>query len=1125
MTYIAGAGGNPAGGGGVGKGGGGGGGGGASVNTPTEAKDSLDSTAYANIIDLLCEGEIEGFATPSKAGYARDSANWNKALLKDVFANDTPILRESADVTDIKDTDYNFTDFQISNRYGTNDQDPVTGFDRVETEVSIGVEVQKDTPITRTITDTDTDTVRVTISLPALQQFTDQGDIIGTSVQLQIQIAENGGAFATVIEDKISGRTGDLFQRDYEISLVGRVFPIDVRVVRVTKDSTSSKLANLFNWASYTQIVSRKMRYPNSAYTAIRISAEQFSNIPSRSYRIRGLKIQLPSNATVDIATGRVTYAGVWNGTFGAAQWCADPAWCLYALLTNTRWGFGQHIDAAQIDKWSFYQASIYANELVDNGFGGQEPRFQCNVNIQTLDQAYNLINELCSVFRSMPFWNTGTLTIAQDSPQDATYQFNQSNVINGEFGYSTSDVSTRFNSVTVSYFDMGTRDTAFEIVEDVDLIAKYGFNSTEITAFACTSRGQARRLAKWLIYSNQYEAETITFATSIDAGTICRPGQIIEVADPMRAGSRRGGRISSATTTTVTVDNASASSIPTTSTPTLAVILPDGRMESRPITAVSNNTITVDPAFSEAPAANSIWIAQNTAIQTSTWRVLAVTDGGDGTFGVTALAYNSSKYAYVEDGEELQVRDITDLNIKYPGPANLTHTLQLYNLNGQARVKIVLNWESVTGSSGYKVRYRADDDNWSEQIVAKGTSYEILDARVAIYEIEVWTLNAALLQTGVSKLTLSSSGKSTPPADVTGLTILPADDGTALLRWNLSTDLDVVLGGNVLIRHSSVLSGAVWEESQSIVDAVSGNSTERHVALLEGTYLLKFADVDNNRSVNAATVVVDLPAVFPRLSVTTYSEDTTTPPFQGNATNMFYSSELDGLILDAGDAVDDMAVDGDWDALPSIDGVGGVVAEGEYEFGSTFDMGARYDVNLQRRFVTRPYLPSALWDDKFEDIDLWASIDEDNLDKVDAKLYVRSTDDNPSGTPTWGNWNELVNGVQRGRGFQFKTLATSTDTSVNIVIDELGAVMELQQHTEQSASLSSGAGTYTATFANAFYQAPAVAISPSNLATGDFLELASITRTGFQVTFKNSAGTAVSRSFTYVAVGYGREV
>lgn len=1122
MAYIIGAGGVSA---GINGGkGGGGGGGGPIVNLPTEAKDSLDSVAYARLIDLISEGEIEGFATPSAAGYTRDSVEWNKALLKDIFANDTPILRATANINDLQDTDYNFKDFTIYSRYGLNDQASLTGFDRVETENSVGVTVENGAPVTRTITDTDTDMVRVTISIPALQVFSNSGDIHGASINLQIQIAENGGAFYTAIDDIISGRTGDLYQRNYEISLVGKSFPVDVRVVRVTANSASAKTIDSFNWASYTLIVSRKMKYPNSAYVGIRISAEQFSSIPSRSYRIRGIKVPLPSNATVDIATGRVTYAGIWNGTFGAAQWCADPAWCLYALLTNTRWGFGQHINAAQIDKWSLYQASIYSNELVDDGFGGKEPRFQCNVNIQTLDQAYNLINELCSVFRSMPFWNTGALTIAQDSPQDPTYQFNQSNVINGNFSYSTGDISTRFNSVTVSYFDMETRDTAFEIVEDVDLIAKYGYNSTEVSAFACTSRGQARRLGRWLIYSNCNEAETISFATSIDAGTICRPGQIIEVADPMRAGGRHGGRISSATTTTVTIDSASGSTVPEGDNPLLSVILPDGRMETRPY-SYSGGTFTVDPAFSAAPANNSIWIAQNNEDQTSTWRVLSVNDGGDGTFGITALSHNSSKYAYVENGEKLQVRDITNLNVRYPGPKNLSYTLQNYALNGQAKIKIVLNWESVTGANGYKVRFRADADNWSEQIVSRGTSFEILDARIAVYSIEVWTLNAALLQTGASYTSLSSSGKTIPPADPTGLTLLSADSGTVLLRWDMSTDLDVVLGGTVLIRHSKETVGAVWEQSQSIVEAVSGNSSERRVALLEGTYFIKFVDVQGNISVNAASMVVDLPAALPRLSVTTLQEQSLTPPFPGDAVDMFYSPELNGLVLACGDAVDDMALDGNWDALASIDSVGGVVSDGEYQFDAPYDMGARYDVNIQRIFKTLPYLPASKWDDKLAPIDTWGTIDEGGLEKVDAKMYVSATDDDPNASPTWGAWRELVNGIARGRGFRFKMVATSSDPAVNIRVEELGAALELQQHTEQSATLTSGASTYTVTFDNAFYQAPAVAISPSNMATGDFLELTNVTRTGFQVTFKNSGGTAVSRNFKYVAVGYGREV
>ena len=1107
------------GGGGGGKGGGGGGG------TPTEAPDSLDSTAYANVIDLLGEGEIEGFATPSAAGYTRDTTNYNNALLKDIFMNDTPVLRASANISSLQPTDYNFKNLTLHPRYGTNDQTALTNFDRVETETVVGVEVERNVPITRTITDTDTDRVRVTISLSALQTFSDNGDINGSSVQLQIALSENGGAFSTVIDDTITGRTGDLYQRDYEISLVDRAFPIDIRVIRVTNDSTSTRTINAFQWASYTQIVSRRMRYPNSAYIGIRVSAEQFSNIPTRAYKIRGLKVQIPSNATVSLTTGRLTYAGIWNGTFGAAQWCADPAWCLWALLTNTRFGFGDHIAAAQLDKWSFYQASRYCNELVDDGFGGEEPRFQCNVNIQTQDEAYKLINDLSSVFRAMPFWNTGALTIAQDSPQDATYQFNQANVVGGTFSYSSSDTSTRFNSVTVSYFDMDTRDVAYEIIEDVGLISKYGYNSTEITAFACTSRGQARRLGKWLIYTNQYEGETINFASSLDAGIICRPGQIIEVADPMRAGARRGGRVSSATTTQITVDNATASTIPTGSSATLSVMLPDGRMQTRSISGVIGAVVTVSSAFSVAPIANAIWVAQDTAIRTSTWRVLAVTEGGEGICSITALSYNSSKYGYVEDGEALQFRDITNLNVIYDGPHNLSATEQIYNSNGVARVKIILSWDSVAGANGYRIRYRAGNNNWEVFNNVPANGYEIFDTSAVQYQFQVFTVNAALTVGNYSSLTFNAIGKTAAPADVDDLTMIPADDGTALLRWTRSTELDVLLGGSVLIRHSSLTSGATWDEAQSIVQGVSGNSSERSVTLLEGTYLLKFQDDLGNRSVNATLVVVDLPAPQPRQTVFTYAEDATTPPFQGNPTNMVYIADLDGLILASGDNVDSMALDGNWDALASIDSIGGVVSTGEYEFGSSYDMGARYDVNLQRRFVTRPYLPAALWDDKLDLIDSWSSIDENNLDAVDAKLYVRTTNTNPAGTPTWSAWQEIVNGIIRGRGFQFKTIATSTDASVNIIIDGLGAVLELQQHTERSATLTSGVGTYSATFANAFNTAPAIGITGYDMATGDTFAVTSVTRTGFAIVFRNSGGTAVSRNFVYAAVGYGREV
>jgi hypothetical protein len=277
--------------------------------------------------------------------------------------------------------------------------------------------------------------------------------------------------------------------------------------------------------------------------------------------------------------------------------------------------------------------------------------------------------------------------------------------------------------------------------------------------------------------------------------------------------------------------------------------------------------------------------------------------------------------------------------------------------------------------------------------------------------------------------------------------------------------------------------------------------------------------------------VIVDLPTPQPRQLVQTYAEELESPPFNGNYTDMFYVASLaeaggaSGLIISTGLAVDAMATDGDWDALASIDSVGGVLPEGEYEFGSTYSFPGVFDCNLRRRLVTLPYIPGDFWDDHLEDIDTWDFIDGTGADRVNALTYVRTTQDDPSGTPTWSTWREFANAIVRGRGFQFKTVATSTDPTQNIIIEELGAELELQQRTEQSAVLTSGAGAYTVTFANAFFEAPSVGVTGFNMATGDYFAIASVTRTGFQVTFRNSAGSAVSRQFTYTAIGFGRQI
>jgi predicted phage tail protein len=1079
-------------------------GGGNKQRKPETDRDNLDSRQFVTVLDLISEGEIQGLKDGETS----------------IFLNNTPL--QSADGTQ------NFKQVTVQTRNGTQNQTYIQLVKNIESEFGVGSVVLKSTPIVRTITDTTVDAVRVTLSIPALQQIQDDGDIRGEKFTFRIEVQYNGGGYSTKIEETIRGRSADLYQRDYRVRVDEGAFPVNVRVTRLSDDGDGTKVINAFSWSSYTEITYAKLRYPNSALIALRVSAQQFSSIPSRSYLIRGIKVQIPSNATVDQNNGRLVYSGIWNGTFGAAQWCSDPAWILWDLLTSTRYGFGDYIQAAQLDKWAFYAASQYASGLVPNGFGKTEPRFSCNVNIQTSEEAYKLINDMCSVFRAMPYWSTGALTISQDRPADTSYLFTLANVSEEGFSYQGSSRKTRPTVAVVSYLDLETRDIAYEVVEDQAAISKYGVTTTQISAFACTSRGQASRIGEWLLYSEQYEGEVVSFTASIDAGIMVRPGQIIEISDPMRAGSRRGGRMLTATTTTVTVDD--ATELPT-SGGTLSVILPNGTVESRSMTSRTGSVLTVSPAFSAAPNAYSVWVYQGGGIQTSTWRVLTVQEQDGATYAISALAYNESKYEYIERGKTLQQRDITNLNELPAPPTDLGYEEVLYDSNGRALSKIILTWRPVSGVNLYRVRWRLDDNNWQEQDSA-GPDYEILDNGQGTYEVEVYSINAALLSSTLpATLTLYAQAKSAPPSNVTGINLVPIDAASAILSWNRSIELDVLLGGKVLIRHSIAMAGASWGESQALVAAAAGSQTQKQVPLLEGTYLLRFEDDTGNVSPLDSTVVVDQPTPQPRQLVQTYAEDLETPAFNGNYTDMTYVSGLaeaggaSGIVISSGQPVDSLATDGNWDALVTIDAVGDVLSSGEYEFGSTYAFPGVFDCNLTRRLVTLAYNSSDFWDDKLNLIDTWDLIDGAGGIQVNALTYVRSTQDDPSGTPVWSTWREFSNAIVRGRGFQFKMVATSTDSSQNILIRELGVELELQQRTEQSATLTTSTATYSVVFANPFYEPPSVGITGFNLVTGDYFAIAAVTRLGFEVTFRNSTGSAVSRQFTYTAIGFGRQI
>ena len=908
MTKIIGSGG----GGGGGKGGGGGG------RTPTTDKDSLDSKSYANVLDLISEGEIEGL----------------KDGLKSVYLNNTPIQNS--------DNSYNFDNVSYAFREGTSSQTKINGFSNAATTVSVNRQVVKDDPNvgeTETVTTSDSvDVIRVILKIPQLQEIEDDGDIKGTSVQIKIQMSVDGGGFTDKVTDTISGRTGDLYKRDYEITLPA-TFSTDVkiRVIRLTANAgsegtpDSTRLSNQTWWDSYVRITYTNNTYPNSALAGLRIDAEQFSSIPQRSYLIRGTKIRIPSNATVDSDTGALIYSGTWNGTFQAATWCADPAWCLWDLLTSQRYGLGDHIltasekasfngNAERLSKFDFYAASQYcsANNTrptnpnnnygangkhgIADGFGGFEPRFSCNVYIQGRAEAFDLINSMSAIFMAMPYWSVGSLALTQDKPSSSSYLFTLANITSEGFNYSGSSQRSRATAVVVKYFDKTLRTFAYEEVEDdaslFNGIAKYGVITKNIEAFACTSRGQANRVAKWLIYSEAQETEVVSFTCSLEAGVLVRPGQVIDVADPLKAGLRRGGRIAAATNSQITVDGEAGvdTDLPqgTTAslgyTRTIHVLLSDGTVESRTVSSIAGNVIVPDTAFTSAPNPNSVWVLETTGgtsaqnLQTTQWRVVGVEEVDDLEYKVSALAYNSSKYANVESGISLTQRDFSNLNeIPSAPPAPLTMIEQLYKQADQVKAKIVFSWQSVLGISKYEVRWRKDGGNWNTYIKI-GTSDDINDITPGTFEFKIFSLNA----TGVastSPLTGSmfASGKTRKPSNITNFAYLLDPTLGFVLQWDKLVavyphfdDLDVVgyeirtTNANFGLANNDYYNPASPVSGENLIARVTANSYNLgFIAPGSQGYWIKAYDSQDQYSTTASSISISISApIAPTASI-----------------------------------------------------------------------------------------------------------------------------------------------------------------------------------------------------------------------------------------------------------------
>jgi predicted phage tail protein len=720
---------------------------------------TLRSKSFARIVDLISEGEIVGLVNGAKS----------------IYLNGTPL--ENGDGS------RNFSDVVYDTRPGTQSQTYISDAAAIESTLNVNTEVTAATAVVRTISNSDVNAARVILSVPALYRAKDDGSQVGTEVDIAIDVQASGGSYVTKVTDTIDGKATSKYQRAYKIALTGSA-PWNIRVRRITADSTNLKLQNKTFWDTYTEIIEAKLRYPNSALITTKFDASAFQGIPTRGYDVKLLKVKVPTN--YDPAT-RV-YTGLWDGTF-KTEWTDNPAWCFYDLVTNERYGLGAYIPAAQVDKWALYTISQYCDELVNDGFGGLEPRFTCNLYLQSRAEAFKVVQDLSSCFRSMVYWASGALTVAQDSPSDPVALFTQSNVIDGQFVYSGSSAKARHTVALVTWNDPADLyKQKVEYVEDADAIARFGVVPTEVVAVGCTSRGQAARVGRWLLFSERYEAETVTFQAGLE-GAVARPGQVIKVADASRAGVRLGGRVRSATSTAVTLDAPVSLGA---SVWTIYAVLPNGTVGQSQVASAAGNTINLVTPLAAAPQSGAQWIMSTSTVEAQTFRVLTVVEQDNGQVEITALKHNPDKYDTVENGLVLQPRDLTALTPIPAAPVNLLASESLYLYQAEVRAKVSIGWENVNGASNYRVLWSKDGSNFIEALT-NVSDFDILNITPGDFVIRVYSVGPTGKQSSTyAETTISAVGKTAPPATVTGLAAVVDPSIGITLTWDKVADLDL---------------------------------------------------------------------------------------------------------------------------------------------------------------------------------------------------------------------------------------------------------------------------------------------------------------------------------------------
>jgi len=1167
---------------------------------------ALNSTTNLYFVDLICEGPIEGLATENRQSIFLDETkapNKNQETYDFALLRGTPKQRPFGRRTTFKDSVTTLVNVGV--QVGENYSEIVNTNNQV-TKRNYG-----EGSVVRTITDTEIDSVKLVFTIPKLycqgMEGLAKGQLFFAQIKFQVAIQAKGCGYEPVdlldtdglqpggnIIKGISTSNYQIQTSEIKLTDFGDG-PWNIRVkkqqfrnkedafeVQFTdfenipkKTPLASSRANTLIWNSIIKISNVKVNYANTACIASSIDAELFNTLPKRAYQVRGLKVKIPSNATPR-QNGSLKYDNKipFDGQLQKRlQWTTCPVCCFYDMLTNSRYGAGDFIDTSNISWIDLIELSKYCNQQIPkdpfNPDKGQEPRFAINTVIGSQADAYNVLQDLASVFRGMIYWKADTVQVAADhgnideSVLDPIHVFNNSSVVGGGFEYSGSSLKTRSSRVTVRYNDP---DNFYKpnsvIIENQSLIAKYGVQERDVIAFGCTSKHQAQRMGRWILASEETEGNVVSFSVGLE-GLAVLPGQVFAVSDAMRQGARLAGRVAGAEFDFVIGDQTIA--LPSGNNNVLTVVLPDGTVEAKPISNVVGTRINVSSPFSQIPADDAVYTITNSSVENQKFRCLSVGEGESGVYVITGVQHVDNVYSVVEGKDsQLDFADISLFDEKPEPPEDLQITFAEISQNDNTVNRTVFSWSRglIATAVKFKVLYRIGSGNDIE--VETTNTYINIDGLPvgAAFFGQVKSIgpapnnkesvfSALNVIVGASDVTTTVGGRATQtlPPDAQDVTIEAVGKDQVIFRWVIPATGSNIVNLTAIIRHSDKTDGTgAWADS-SLLRRVEARTGYVSLPLIEGEYLVKFETKTGARSENAVSAIIDLPDAIPRFNLEIAREHQDPFEFQGQKDDVYYDDNLDGLVLDGDALLDNIA--NTFDDLTAVDFTGTQGVAGIYHFGKILDLGAKYSILLKRRLLMRGIYTSDLIDDRIELIDNWTDFDGVIADDTNASVYFRKTDQESiaahqvqengdflqledggkiklSSNLEFEEWIPLENGNYVGRQFQFKAELETFHPDQTPLIDQLGYLMQLERRTENSELIYSGEATKNVTFEYPFYTDDdtkvAVSIIAYDLQSGDYYEMSEPTATGFSVTFKTSfdGDEVVSRSFRYTAVGYG---